>query len=179
METNIKKLDVDLSKIPDNIASPIMDLLQDKNYRKRVTARKKLVSMGKMVLPEMVFLLASKNNSLRKEAAKVIELIADKKSIPVFIKLLDDTDSSVRWIGAEGLIRIGRDSIIPLLKFIRDKKSSYFQKQGAHHVFTSLFDTKEKNELKQLLNSLAGHHELSETSVLEASKALKTCFIKE
>jgi HEAT repeat protein len=68
------------------------------------------------------------------EAAKIVELIADRRSIPLLINLLDDKEFEIRWIAAEGLIKIGRRSILPLLKSVRDGESSYFHNKGAHHV---------------------------------------------
>ncbi|MGA2406446.1 MAG: hypothetical protein ABSF81_06815 [Bacteroidales bacterium] len=49
-------------------------------------------------------LLDSKNGLLRTEAAKIVELIADKRSIPLLINLLDNNEFEIRWIAAEGLI---------------------------------------------------------------------------
>lgn len=80
--------------------------------------------MGKTIISQMHKLLDSENDSLRMEAAKIIELIADRRSIPLLINLLDDTKFDIRWIAAEGLIKIGRRSILPLLKSVREGESS-------------------------------------------------------
>jgi hypothetical protein len=132
--------------------------------------------MGKTIIPQMHKLLGSKNDLLRKRAARVVKLIADSRSVPFLIGLLDDKDFDIRWIAAVGLIRIGRRSIVPLLKSIRDGKSSYFLNQGAHHVFDSLLYEKEKEEMSQLLLSLENYHELGETAPTEASIALQAIF---
>ena len=68
------------------------------------------------------------------EAAKIIELIANRTSIPVLIDLLEDTEFDIRWIAAEGLIKIGRRTIRPLLRSVRDGKNSILLNEGAHHV---------------------------------------------
>jgi hypothetical protein len=108
------------------------------------------------------------------EAAKIVELIADRRSIPFLINLLSDKEFEIRWIAAEGLIKIGRPAILPILKSIRDGKSSFIFNKGAHHVLLSLLDENEKNKLKSFLLSLDDAKELGETAPVEASEAIKT-----
>ena len=92
------------------------------------------------------------------------------------INLLDDKEFEIRWIAAEGLIKIGRRSILPLLKSIRDWKSTFILNKGAHHVLRSLLNENEINKLTALLLSLDDAQELGETAPVEASKAIKTIF---
>jgi hypothetical protein len=110
------------------------------------------------------------------EAAKIVELIADRRSIPFLINLLDDKEFEIRWIAAEGLIKIGRRAILPLLKSIRDGKSSFILNKGAHHVLQSLLNENEKKKLISFLLTLDDAQELGETAPVEASEAIKTIF---
>lgn len=167
------EIDINLNDFPDELVKLIEGLLDDKNYSLKHDARNTLVKMGKRIVPQMHRLLASKNILLRKNAAKVIELIADRRSIPLLIDLLNDKESDIRWIAAEGLIKIGRRSISPLLKSIRGGKSSLFHNKGAHQVLNSLLDENEKVKFTTLLLSLNDYHELGETAPVEASKVLK------
>jgi len=170
------EIDINLDDFPDNLVKLIVGLLDDKNYPEKHNARITLVKMGKPIIPQMHKLLASRNGLLRKDVAKIIELIADRRSIPLLISLLDDMESDIRWIAAEGLIKIGRQCILPILKSIRDGKSSYFHNKGTHHVLNSLLYENEKKKLTPLLLSLDDYHELGETAPVEAFKALKTVF---
>ena len=120
------EIDNALNDFPINLAKLIKRSLDTKNFSKKLAARDTLVSMGKTIIPHLHKLLNSENDLLRMEAAKIVELIADRRSIPFFITLLDDREFEIRWIAAEGLIRIGRRSLLPLLKSIRDGKSSFF-----------------------------------------------------
>jgi len=167
------EIDINLNDFPDELVKLIEGLLDDKNYSLKHDARNTLVTMGKRIVPQMHRLLASKNVLLRKNAAKVIELIADRRSIPLLISLLNDKESDIRWIAAEGLIKIGRRSISPLLKSIRGGKGSLFHNKGAHHVLNSLLDENEKIKFTSLLLSLNDYHELGETAPVEAYKVLK------
>ena len=165
-----------LKDLPDSLAKLIKESLDSKNSVKKLAARSTLVGMGKTIIPKLHRLLNSENALLRMEAAKIVELIADRRSIPFLINLLDDKEFEIRWIAAEGLIKIGRRSILPLLKSIRDGKSSYNLNKGAHHVLLSLLKEDEKNKLPTLLLSLDDAQELGETAPVEASEAIKTIF---
>jgi len=170
------EIDNALNDFPDNLAILIKGSLDTKNSSKKLTARNTLVGMGKTIVPQLNRLLDSENGLLRMEVAKVVELIADRRSIPFLINLLDDKEFEIRWIAAEGLIKIGRRSILPLLKSIRDGKSTFILNKGAHHVLRSLLNENEINKLTALLLSLDDAQELGETAPVEASKAIKTIF---
>jgi len=168
------EIDITLKDFPDNLTSLIKESLDSKNSVKKLAARSTLVGMGKTILPKLHRLLNSENGLLRMEAAKIVELIADRRSIPFLINLLDDKEFEIRWIAAEGLIKIGRPAILPLLKSIRDGKSTFILNKGAHHVLLSLLKEDEKNKLTTLLLSLDDAQELGETAPIEASVAIKT-----
>ena len=170
------EIDNALKDFPDKLVKLIKESLDAKNFNKKLTARSTLVRMGKTIIPQMHTLLESENGLLRMEAAKIVELIADRKSIPLLISLLDDKEFEIRWIAAEGLIKIGRRCILPILKSIRDGKSSLILNKGAHHVLLSLLDTNEKNKLMTLLLSLDNSQELGGTAPVEASVAIRTIF---
>ena len=177
MKNNDKiEIDKSLKGFPDNQISLIKELLYSNNSVKKIAARSDLVKMGKSLIPQLYKLLDSQNGLLRMEAAKIVELIADRKSIPFFINLLDDKVFEIRWIAAEGLIKIGRRSIVPLLTSVRDGKSTLIFNEGVHHVLLSLLKEKEKNKLTSLLLSLENAKELGETAPVEASEAIKTIF---
>lgn len=158
---------------PDYLTSLVLRLTDKKDLNSKSEARNTLVEMGEEILPQLHLLLSSDDIELRKEVAKVVELIADEQSIQALITLLDDDDFDIRWIAAEGLIRIGRKSIIPLLESIRDGKSSYFADKRAHHILVNLFTRSEKEEFESLLLSLDNYLKSRETAPTEAAKALE------
>jgi HEAT repeat protein len=169
-------IDISLKDFPDNVTLLIKELLDTKNSGKKLQARTHLIGMGKTIIPQLHRLLDSDNGLLRMEAAKIVELIADRSSIQFLINLLDDKEFEIRWIAAEGLIKIGRRTILPLLRSIRDGESSFLHNKGAHHVLLSLLNKNEKNKLTSLLQSLDNAQELGETAPVEASVAIKTIF---
>lgn len=130
MKKNKEEDNNSLSDFPHNLVKLINESLDTDDYSKKLAARETLMKMGKTIIPQMHKLLDSENDSLRMEAAKIVELIADRGSIPFLLRLLDDKIFDIRWIAAEALIKIGRLSICPLLKSIRDGKSSFIFHRG-------------------------------------------------
>jgi len=101
-------------------------------------AREELVAKGKNIVDFLMELLNNPKHIYRWEALKTMEEIGDPISIPMFIKALEDDESDVRWIAAEGLIKLGMKSIKPLLKTLIEKSGSIFVLAGIHHVFYDL-----------------------------------------
>jgi HEAT repeat protein len=172
-KSDVAEIDIALHDFPINLTKLIKLSLDNKNSSKKLAARSTLAKMGKTIIPQMHSLLDSENGLLRMEIAKIVELIADRRSIPFLINLLDDKEFEIRWIAAEGLIKIGRPAILPLLKSIRDGKSSNILNKGAHHVLLSLLKEDEKIKLSSLLLSLDDAKQLGETAPVEASEAIK------
>ncbi|HED08054.1 MAG TPA: HEAT repeat domain-containing protein [Ignavibacteria bacterium] len=110
----------------------------------RKKAREELVAKGKNIVDFLMELLNNPKHIYRWEALKTMEEIGDPISIPMFIKALEDDESDVRWIAAEGLIKLGMKSIKPLLKTLIEKSGSIFVLAGIHHVF---YDLKKIEEL--------------------------------
>jgi HEAT repeat protein len=138
-----------------------------------------LGNLDKSVVPLLHEILCSENGQsrhVRIATVKVLKYIADKRSIPILIYLLDDSETGIRWIAAEGLINIGRSSILPLLRSIRDRKNPAFLYRGAHHVLNGLLYADEKEKLKPLLLSLDNHLQLGGISPALAYHALETIF---
>lgn len=115
------------------------------------------------------------NERMRVEVSKIICFIADKRSIPALINLLEDNESDVRWIASESLIRIGRKSIVPLLTSLRNGKLFLYPSR-VNHVLQSLLTVNEKKELQVLLENLADSQEKPEISTIEASVTMNQTF---
>ena len=116
----------------------LLKILGSENGMEREKAREELVAKGKMVLASLAKLLDQPKHIYRWEALKIMVEIGDPISISLFIQALEDDESDVRWIAAEGLIKGGAQSINPLLKALVEKADSIFILAGAHHVFYDL-----------------------------------------
>lgn len=162
----------DVDELTESIAYLIPDLAENNNYQKKSNARRFLVDKGKKILPQINQLLNTKNPHIRKEASKIIELIGAQESIPILIHLLDDDEGSIRWIAAEGLVHIGRETIVPLLNEIIEHGDNLYLKLGARHVFLRLFSDDEREYFRPLLLSLKNYNNISILAPVEAFRAL-------
>jgi hypothetical protein len=167
---------INLNDSPESILQQITGLLENNNFP---DVHNKIAALGKLgngIIPQLHEILCSENGHIRLEALKVVKYIADRRSIPVLIYLLDDSETGIRWVAAEGLVNIGRSCIRPLLRSIRDRKNPAFLYKGAHHVLNSLLYGDEKEKLQTLLLSLDNYHQLGGISPVLAYEALETIF---
>ena len=122
----------------------LLEALGSKNGMDRKKAREKLVAMGSNITKFLLELYSHPKHILRWEALKTAEEIGDSNSIPLFIQALEDDAGDLRWIAAEGLIKLGVESIQPLLHTLIEKSDSVFILAGIHHVF---YDLKKRKKL--------------------------------
>lgn len=157
-------------KLQPKVKNLLNDLM-DESTMKRKNARHFLESEGEAVLDDLYVLLRAKNHQLRWEAAKALEDIASPKSMKVFVKMMHDGESEFRWMAAEGLRKIGRESIPAVLKLVEDSGQSPHIRIGAHHVLNALFIDQEKLQYKNLMDALSNSNELGETAPVWAAYA--------
>lgn len=122
----------------------LLDELGSKHGVDREKARLALVSKGKDMIDYLMEYISHPKHTYRWEAVKTLEGINDPAAIPLFVQALEDDESDIRWIAAEGLIRLGEQSIEPLLKAIIETENSSFVLSGAHHV---IYDLKKKHKI--------------------------------
>ncbi len=154
----------------------LLKTLGSKNGMERKKARKKLVEMGNDVLnplagmfnhPEYIFgmeKLHHPDHIYRWEALKTTVEIGDPISISFFIQALDDDESDIRWMATEGLIKLGMQSVKPLLEKLLENSDSIFVLAGIHHVFSDLRKNKKLPKgfpIKKLLSGLKNNHILT------------------
>jgi HEAT repeat protein len=156
-----------------SILSRLYRLIDLKKYSAHVEARNYFIKEGSKILPVLHKLMNSDYKRIRKQAIKIIGRIAHKSSIPVVIGTLEDEESEIRWIAAETLIRIGRDSVKPLLEaLVKNGSESYYLRLGAHHVLSELVNDNDPKELKEFVNILSHRSEIPEIVPARALKII-------
>jgi HEAT repeat protein len=130
----------------EEIESLISDLA-NKDSITRIKARASLVSYGHRAVGPLLEALSSKNQWVRWETAKALSQIHDPASINGLVGALRDEMFDVRWLAAEGLIEIGRKSLIPLLQALVEHPNSVWIMEGVHHVLHDM----EKGDLENIL----------------------------
>lgn len=131
----------------------ISDLASD-DMLAREKARNALIDIGTPAVDYLAELAYTKRDIVRWEAVKTLGEIADPDSIPVLVDSLEDDNSGIRWLAAEGLIRLGRAAIAPLLLALIQRPNSMRLRQGLHHVFQDIEQGQLRDEMKPLLIAL-------------------------
>jgi len=124
-------------------SQPIADLitaLGSPNGLARRRARENLVGMGKPAVPALVEALSDPMASrhIRWESAKALSEMRAPESAPALVHALEDRNFGVRWLAAEGLMRLGRAGLRPLLEALIQHSGSFWLREGAHHVLRML-----------------------------------------
>ena len=166
------KIGIDVRKLTPEVRKHVPDLIHDKTM-KRMNARHFLEEEGDKVLDDIHLLLKSGNHQLKWEAAKALEDIASVRAIPELIRLMNDKESEFRWMAAEGLRKLGRRSIVPLLELVIEKGQSPRIRTGAHYVLNEVLTDIEKLEMENLMEALSNYYETGETAPVWASEAIK------
>ncbi len=126
-------------KTPELIAE-----LGNSDFLKRQRARMQLVHREPESIPVLLEALNSPNVHTRWEAVSALGDIRAIETASALTDMLMDEETSVRWAAMESLIRMGRDSLRPILeKFIKDFDSLWLR-EGVHHILRVL---KERHKL--------------------------------
>lgn len=120
----------------------------------RNNARESLKEYGQTAVYYLSELLIDKKKIVRWEALKTLGEISDPHSGALFIFSLNDEESDVRWVAAEGLISLGKQGVISTLEGLISNFHSVYFRNGAHHILKEYSKKHPSPELKKLLSSL-------------------------
>jgi hypothetical protein len=153
------------------IDSLIKDLHDDDGIV-RQEARQTLEFIGKPAVDFLIPLLKDRNDDVRWEAAKALTEIADPRAASPLADILMDHHFGVRWLGAEGLIALGRTALIPTLEGVVRHPESAWLRERVHHVLHDLSqrDPEVKALVAPVLTALEGVE--PEIGVLEPAYAV-------
>lgn len=127
-------------KIPELIAN-----LGDRDTFKRQHARLLLAQLEPESIPALLSALENPKAEIRQGAVNVLGDIRAIETAPALTDMLMDEETSVRWAAMEGLTRMGRDAIRPILeKFIKHFDSLWLR-EGVHHILRVFRERHELN----------------------------------
>ncbi len=117
-----------------------INLLSSRDATERNRAQSNLIEIGKPAVAPLLKLTKQPDTELRREAAALLGNIGDPSAVPVLIDLLDDESFEVRWRSAESLIKMKRETVIPLFRELQRKKrfDSLWFLEGVHHILRKL-----------------------------------------
>jgi hypothetical protein len=113
----------------------LIEALASRDVLMRDRASAALVQLGQPALGPLVAALASADGVVRWEATHALTQMHNPAVAPALIAALDDQRFDVRWLAAKGLIELGRDGIIPLLRSLEQGSwDNVWLREGAHHI---------------------------------------------
>ncbi|NOZ46235.1 MAG: HEAT repeat domain-containing protein [Chlorobi bacterium] len=165
--------DVDFDIFPDEYKE-ILEGLSSKERSVRVNARNKIEDIGMPITEHLKEILYFKDHHLRWEAAKTFSQMALPETITIQIQTLEDDESDIRWIAAEGLSKMGSKVIKPILDYLLEHGTeSVHLIKGVYHVLNKIDTDKElKEKLAPLVKSLKKRRSLHEQVPLLAKQIM-------
>ncbi len=124
-------------KSEKDIASLIADLKCDDPIKCQ-NARRALVALKGDAVGALIAALDDKKHWSHWEAAKALGEIATPEAVLALVGVLGREEFDMRWVAAEGLIRVGRTALTPLLRALISNPESVWLREGAHHVLSDM-----------------------------------------
>jgi len=149
-----------------NTISLLIAKLAARDGLERESARWSLVDIGSPAVAGLIELLEALDEQVRWEAAKALAAMADPAAADALVKTLEDKVFDVRWLAAEGLINLGREGLIPLLKALIERSDSPWLRDAAHHVLHDLAVGELEDLLEPIMDSLEGAEAAIETPLM-------------
>ncbi|MCB2204637.1 HEAT repeat domain-containing protein [bacterium] len=133
----------------------LIEQLGSREGLKRQQARLALADIGAPAVDFLAELIEHPKHVYRWECVKALVQIADPDALELFLLALEDEDFDVRWLAAEGLIKLGQKSVIPVVEYLMANVKKEVVRNGAHHVLKALRRrSKAKEELDELISAL-------------------------
>jgi hypothetical protein len=106
-----------LGRVGDPAAVPaLLTALQSADEQVASQIFSALVRLGRVAVPALLKTSTSSSTWMRWQSIRALGAIRDRRSIPVLVGALADSDHSVAWMGAKGLAQFGRLSVEPVLQ---------------------------------------------------------------
>ena len=96
-----------------------------------------LVRLGRASVPALVEASSSNSTWMRWQAIRALGAIRDRRALPALVSALSDADHSVAWMGAKGLVQLGRLSLEPVLQLLVKAEMTPWLVETASYVLNS------------------------------------------
>jgi HEAT repeats/PBS lyase HEAT-like repeat len=117
-----------------------------------------LVQLGHAAVPALIEASTSSSAWMRWHCLRALSEIGDGRALPALVDALRDSDHSVAWIGAKGLIRFGKRSIAPVLGLLSKAEMTPWLVETASYVLSNEYrnNAKLKPYLEPVVASMRG-----------------------
>jgi HEAT repeats len=96
-----------------------------------------LVKLGSLAIPALLQKSKSNSDWIRWNSIRALSAIHDQRVLPVLVEALRDTDHSVAWMGAKGLVQYGELAVQPVLELLMSAQMTPWLAETASYVLHS------------------------------------------
>jgi HEAT repeat protein len=117
-----------------------------------------LIRVGSAAVPLLIKEAANPSAWIRWQVMRALVAISDYRSLPVLVQALHDTDHSIAWVAAKGLVHFGKDAVGPVLRLLMMTETSRWLVETASYVLHEAYvhDQKLKLFLEPVIQSMHG-----------------------
>jgi len=115
-----------------------------------------LVKLGPAAVPALIETSASSSPWMRWNCVRALGAIRDYRALPVLVRELADTDHSIAWMAAKGLVQFGRLSVGPVLRLLMSAQVTPWLVETSSYVLSNQHDLKLKPYLEPVIEHMHG-----------------------
>jgi len=115
-----------------------------------------LVRLGPAAVPTLLETSTTGLAWMRWHCIRALADIRDRRAVPVLVRALTDTDHSIAWMGAKGLVQFGRLSVGPVLRLLMTGEVTPWLVETASFVLRNQHDSKLKPYLEPVIQGMQG-----------------------
>ncbi len=117
-----------------------------------------LVRLGNAAVPPLMEASTSNSAWMRWNSIRALGSIHDRRALPVLVQALCDSDHSVAWMAAKGLVQFGKPALVPVLRLLTTAEVTPWLVETASFVLYNQYryDSKLKPYLEPVVQSMRG-----------------------
>jgi HEAT repeat protein len=119
-------------------AGYLMEALKSDEPLVMAAAAEALQAIGGAAVSAVLPLTGDNDQQRQWYAYKVLSTTADASALPTLIAGIESSNSGVRWLAAEGLVKVGRSALRPLLQRLNGEKLSVWLRNGTVHALNKI-----------------------------------------
>ena len=146
-----------LGRVGDPSAvAPLLTALQSADEQLGSQIFSSLVRLGPAAVPVLIETSTSGSAWMRWHCVRALGDIRDLRALPVLVRALGDTDHSIAWMGAKGLVHFGRQGVGPVFRLLMAGDVTPWLVETASYVLRNQHDPKLKPYLEPVIQSMQG-----------------------
>jgi len=114
------------------------------------------VKLGPAAVPALIETSASSSPWMRWNCVRALGAIRDYRALPVLVRELADTDHSIAWMAAKGLVQFGGLSVGPVLRLLMSAQVTSWLVETSSYVLSNQHDRKLKPYLEPVIEHMHG-----------------------